>query len=302
MAKTLVTHNGVFHADDVFAAAAFLMANNQNNEWQVVRSRDESVIEKADAVIDVGGVYDIAQLRFDHHQMGGAGERENSISYASFGLVWNIYGEMICGDKKVADEIEKKIVLSIDAHDNGITLNKNVYEDVHTYEISDLVSDFNITWKEESGTDDGGDKLRYDGFMYLVNVAQKLIQRMITKIKDKYEARGFVVDAYNNSEDKRIVIMDRFYPWQDVLIGLPEPIFVIFPNQNQDIWTIKTVPKEKNSFESRQLFPESWAGLRDNECASATGVGTAYFVHNARFIALTKTKEDTIALAKQALE
>ncbi len=297
--KTLVTHNGTFHADDVFAVATFLMANNQNNDWQVVRSRDESIIEKADAVIDVGGLHDIAHLRFDHHQKGGAGNRDNTIPYASFGLVWNIFGEMICGDKKIVDEIEKKIVVSVDAHDNGTTLTQNNYEDVYEYCISDFVSDFNITWKEES--EDGGDKLRYDAFMYLVSIATKLIQRMIIKIKDKYEASEFVVDAYNRAEDKRIIIMDRFYPWQDVLIGLSEPIFVIFPNPVGDAWTVKTIPKEKNSFESRQLFPESWAGLRDIECASATAVQSAYFVHNARFIALTKTKEDAIVLANKAL-
>lgn len=300
--KTLVTHSGTFHADDVFAVATFLMANNAGDDWQVVRSRDENVIEKADAVIDVGGVYDIERLRFDHHQKGGAGDRENTIQYASFGLVWNIFGEMICGEKSIKEEVEKKIVLSIDAHDNGTILNKNVFGDVYAYEISDLVSDFNITWKEESGTDDGGEKLRYDAFMYLVDIATKLIQRLITRIKDKYEARGFVIDAYNKSEDKRIVVMDRFYPWHDALIGLAEPLFVIFPNSNGDVWTIKTVPKEKNSFESRQLFPEIWAGLRDGECVSVTGVESAYFVHNARFIALTKTKEDAIVLANRALK
>jgi uncharacterized UPF0160 family protein len=300
--KTLVTHNGTFHADDVFAVATFLLANNQNNDWQVVRSRDESVIEKADAAIDVGGVYDIARLRFDHHQKGGAGNRDNKILYASFGLVWNIFGEMICGGKKIADEIEKKIVVSVDARDNGIDLSKNIYEDVPAYEISDMVSDFNITWKEESGTEDGGDKLRYDAFIYLVSVATKLIQRMIIRVNDKYEAREFVVSAYNESEDKRVIVMDRFYPWQDVLIDLPEPLFVIFPNSKNDAWTVKTIPKDKSSFESKLLFPESWAGLRDGECALATTVQSAYFVHNARFIACTKTKEDAIALAGLALK
>lgn len=298
--KTLVTHNGTFHADDVFAVATFLMANNEGNEWVVVRSRDEEIIKKADAVIDVGGVYDIGALRFDHHQKSGAGERVNQIPYASFGLVWNIFGEMICDNKKISEDIERKIVLSVDAHDNGTALTENKFENIFIYSVSDLVSDFNITWKEESESGDG-DKLRYDAFMYLVSIATKLIQRMITRSEDKYEARGFVMDAYNKSEDKRIVIMDRFYPWQDVLIDLPEPLFVIFPNPTQDAWTIKTVPKEKNSFESRKLFPESWAGLRDDECVAATGVETALFVHNARFIAGTKTIEDAISLVKKAL-
>ena len=43
-------------------------------------------MDSADIVIDVGGQYDPDAGRFDHHQRGGAGERENGIPYSSFGL------------------------------------------------------------------------------------------------------------------------------------------------------------------------------------------------------------------------
>ncbi len=300
--KTLVTHNGTFHADDVFAVATFLLANNINNEWQVVRSRDEEVVKSADAVIDVGGIYDIATLRFDHHQIGGAGVRPSGVPYASFGLVWNIFGEMITGDKSIKEEVEKKLVLSIDANDNGVTLSTNNIEDASAYEISTFVQDFNITWKEESSEGDNGDKLRMENFMYLVDIATKLILRIITRTRDKYEAKSFVVDAYNKAVDKRVVVLDGFYPWQDVLINLSEPLFVIFPNTTNNTWTLKTVPKEKNSFESRKLLPESWAGLRDSECEKVTGVPDAFFCHTARFISCAKTKEGALALANKAIE
>ncbi len=298
--KTLVTHNGTFHADDVFAVATFLLANNIDNEWQVIRSRDEDIIKKADAVIDVGGIYDIATLRFDHHQVGGAGTRANGIPYASFGLVWNVFGDMITMDKWIKDEIENKLVLSIDANDNGIKLSKNNIDDVFTYEVSSLVADFNITWKEEM-TNDNGDNLRYENFMYLVGVATKLIERMITRARDKSEAKRFVVDAYSNATDKRLVILDRFYPWQDILINLPEPLFVVAPNTSNGTWSLKTIGKEKGTFESRKLLPESWAGLRDEELVKVTGVSDTLFCHNARFLAVAKSKEGILALAKLAL-
>ncbi|MES2409228.1 MAG: MYG1 family protein [Patescibacteria group bacterium] len=298
--KTLVTHNGTFHADDVFAVAAFLLANNIDNEWQVVRSRDEEVIKKADAVIDVGGIHDIATLRFDHHQVGGAGIRANGVSYASFGLVWSVFGDMITMDSWIKEEIEHKLVLSVDANDNGIKLFKNNFPDIYAYEISTLVADFNITWKEESTSTDGGEKLRYDNFMYLVGIATKLIQRLITRARDKFEAKGFVIDAYNKATDKRVVVMDGYYPWQDFILGMPEPLFIIFPNGEN--WSIKTVSKEKGSFESRKLLPQSWAGLRDAELAKVTGVADAFFCHNARFMANAKSKEGVLALAKIALE
>lgn len=297
--KTLVTHNGTFHADDIFAVAAFLLANNVDNEWQVMRSRDEETIKKADAVIDVGGVYDIATLRFDHHQVGGAGVRQNGVPYASFGLVWNVFGDMITLDKHTKDEIENKLVLSVDANDNGMKLSKNNIPDVFAYEISTLVSDFNTTWKEKSKTEDDGEKIQYDNFMYLVGIATKLIQRLITKSKDKHEAKGFVIEAYNNATDKRLVVLDKFYPWQDVVMGLPEPLFVVYPNG--DKWTLKTVNKENGTFESRKDLPESWAGKRDDELVAITGVADASFCHNARFIATAKSKDGILALAELAL-
>jgi uncharacterized UPF0160 family protein len=299
MSKILVTHNGTFHADDVFAVAAFLMANNQNKEWQVVRSRNEEVVKNADAVIDVGGEYDIGRLRFDHHQIGGAGIRENTIPYASFGLVWNIYGEMITGDKRVKDDVEKKLIIPVDANDSGVEITKSIIDDIYPYNISNLVEDYNITWKDEANSSDRGESLRYEAFMKLVGIATELLENIIRRSKHKHEAKALVIDAYNNATDKRLIVMDNFYPWQDILIGFPEPVFVVFPGQ--DGWTLRTVPKEKNSFDSRKLLPESWAGKREGEIAEAIGIPDALFCHTARFIATAKTKEAILKMAEIAL-
>src|SRR5437764_1161911 len=92
---TIVAHNGNFHADDVFAVATVLLVLERSDfpAWRqaipkIIRTRDPKTIEKADFVVDVGGVYDAENNRFDHHQAGGAGTRANGIPYASFGLVW----------------------------------------------------------------------------------------------------------------------------------------------------------------------------------------------------------------------
>ena len=88
--KTVVTHSGNFHGDDVFAVAAFQLLLGVD-EVQVIRTRDDATIEKGDYVVDVGGVYDHEQNRYDHHQPG-APVRENGIPYAAFGLMWKHYG------------------------------------------------------------------------------------------------------------------------------------------------------------------------------------------------------------------
>lgn len=36
---------------------------------EVIRSRDPELWKTCDALVDVGGVYDVDKLRFDHHQV-----------------------------------------------------------------------------------------------------------------------------------------------------------------------------------------------------------------------------------------
>ena len=102
--KTIVTHSGNFHADDVFSIAAL---KNIFPTFTLIRTRNLDVIAKADLVIDVGGEYDPEAGRFDHHQRGGAGARDNGIPYSSFGLIWKKYGLELChGSQELADALD----------------------------------------------------------------------------------------------------------------------------------------------------------------------------------------------------
>jgi len=80
---TIATHDGNFHADDVFSIAALKAVFPT---FTLIRTRDLTLIAKADIVIDVGGEHNEDTGRFDHHQRGGAGARENGIPFSSFGL------------------------------------------------------------------------------------------------------------------------------------------------------------------------------------------------------------------------
>jgi uncharacterized UPF0160 family protein len=124
--------------------------------------------------------------------------------------------------------------------------------------------------------------------------------RKIKKEQDNLDAENFVIDAYNKAEDKRIIILDNDYPWGETLMNYPEPLFVVLPKFN--MWRVGTVSKEKNSFENRKSLPLAWAGFRDEELAKITGVADAVFCHNARFLAVAKSKDGAIALAKKARE
>src|SRR6185369_12848851 len=136
------------HPDDVFAVATLKLLLENDQELTIIRTRDVEKISAADYVVDVGGEYDPARNRFDHHQTSGAGKRENTIPYASFGLVWKKFGEQVCGSKEIADKIEEKLVLTIDADDNGLIFSEPKIKDLYSYDIPSFFYSLNPTWKE----------------------------------------------------------------------------------------------------------------------------------------------------------
>lgn len=139
--QVIATHNGNFHADDVFTVAAL---KQLFTSAKIIRTRDLDVIAQADLVLDVGGVYDADTGRFDHHQRGGAGARENGIPFSSFGLMWQKYGLKLCsGDQEVADSVDKNLVSAIDAIDCG-----HVDGPLTGVSLSQTISMFNPTWEE----------------------------------------------------------------------------------------------------------------------------------------------------------
>ena len=68
--KKIITHDGLFHADEVFAIALLL---ETRYEVPIHRTRDKSAMDTflrdPDVfVLDVGGEYDVVYHNFDHHQ------------------------------------------------------------------------------------------------------------------------------------------------------------------------------------------------------------------------------------------
>ena len=57
MVKRIVTHSGTFHCDE--SLACFLLKQTEEfKDAEIIRTRDPSVIETADIVVDVGAIYD----------------------------------------------------------------------------------------------------------------------------------------------------------------------------------------------------------------------------------------------------
>jgi len=284
----IVTHNENFHTDDVFSAAIFDIL--LKGKLKLVRTREEEIIEKADFVFDVGGIYD-GNTRFDHHQREGAGQRENNVPYASVGLVWKKFGEKICGDKVIADYVDKKLIQYIDAQDNGFEIFQ-VTNDFLPYSISDIITSLYPPWDEARNFD--------RKFFEAKNLAKKILLREIQLAYSKIKSEEKIKEAYKDATDKRIVILDRYYPWKDFITQFPEPLFVIYPKK--DNWCVAAVKKSKLTLELRKSFPESWGGKTDRELVEVSGIADALFCHRGLFLAVAGSKEGALALAKKAIE
>lgn len=284
-------HDGKFHADDLFACAALRLY--LKGDVTVVRTRDPKIIEFAEYVADVGGINDPGQKRFDHHQHGGAGVRDNGIPYASFGLVWRKYGDELCGSAQIAARVDAKLVAPIDADDNGFSLVQSTHT-IAPYGLPSVLYTLRPTWKEDP-------KMYDTSFMELLPLAEKIISREIVIARDALAAHEIVEQAFEHALDKRCVELDAPYPFKETLCAHTEPLYIVSPRTGDSKWKVECVPKNPFGFENRKSFPEAWAGLRDHDFARVTGVPDAVFCHNGRFLAVANTKEGAWALAKLAL-
>jgi len=291
--KIVAVHDGNFHPDDVFAVAALSILNNGN--IKVKRTREESEISKADYVADVGHKYDPERNRFDHHQEGGAGFRNEKISYSAFGLVWQIYGEKICGSKKVADILDKKIVAVIDVDDDGLNVCQESLPGISPFMLVDVIYSMRPTWKE---ADLNINKI----FLEAVAWAEEILLREIKITKDNIEAEGLVAEIYKNTQDKRVIVFDKNYLPKTLLYKYPEPLFVVYLDRSREMWRVTTIEKKENTYECRKNFPEAWWGKKDTELAKISGVADAIFCRNKGIFAGVKSKEGALKLAELALK
>lgn len=288
----IVTHSGTFHADELLAVAALELYFNGSIVYEVVRSRDPLVWKTADFLIDVGGEYDPTANKFDHHQKGGSGKRENGVPYSAFGLIWKHFGEKICGDVSVADAVDRRLVQPIDLADNGIDVYRPT-NGIHPYLLHHIVVAFRPTWKEGENYD--------TRFAELVAFMKRILEREIAVERDNQEGKRIVEQIYRETKEKRIILIDGQYPWYEVLAKYPEPLFVVKPKHQSTHWEVECVRDDISSFVNRKDLPEAWAGQTDGALARQTGVPDAVFCHNGRYVAVARTKEGALRLAELAL-
>jgi len=293
--KKLVTHNGSFHTDDIFACATLaLWLEKSGKGMKVYRTRDEKIIKEGDYVFDVGGVYDPEKNLFDHHQAGGAGKRENGIEYSSFGLVWKKFGMDLCdGGEEVFQIIDDKLVAPIDAFDNGFDLVENIHK-TSPYFIQHFFFAMRPALHETKADN-------YKMFLESVQIAKKVLEREMIHTKDAIVSEKIIEEVYKKTEDKRILVLNEHFHDEEILSKFQGTLFVVYPRPSDNLWGIRAVRDDFKSFKNRRDFPKEWAGLRNGDLQKITGVSDAFFCHKGLFLAVTGSKESAIKLAELAL-
>jgi uncharacterized UPF0160 family protein len=289
----VATHDGSFHADEVFAVAAL---GRLGEPVEVVRTRDRDAVAEADVRVDVGFLHDASTGDFDHHQRGFDRTRDNGVRYASFGLVWDEFGSRVCdGDQEVADAVDETLVQSVDANDTGQQLTQSLIDGVRPMTVNGIIGGFNARWDESLTPEQ--ERGRFDA---AVALARDILAREVATAASGRRSQRIVREAIAAAPDPRVIELPVNSPWKQALVPeAPDAQFVIYPKRHG--YGLEAVPRELGSFENRRDLPEAWGGLEGADLVAATGVEDAVFCHAKRFLVVARSRAGIGRLAKLAL-
>jgi uncharacterized UPF0160 family protein len=288
-----VTHDGSFHADEVFAIAALGLLGDP---IKVLRTRDRDALAQADLRVDVGFRDDASTRDFDHHQRGFDRARENGVRYASFGLVWREFGARACGgDQDVADAVDETLVQPMDADDTGQQLTQSLIDGVSPMTVNAIIGGFNARWDEALTPEE--ERERFDA---AVALAQGILTREVASAASGLRSQRIVREAITAAPDPRVVELPVNAPWKQVLVPeAADALFVIYPKRQG--FGLEAVPRELGSFKNRRDLPAAWGGLEGADLVAATGIEDAVFCHAKRFLVVARSRTGIERLAELAL-
>lgn len=314
-----LTHSGNFHLDETlgYVILHYALAPGGDLRGRVLgegtpdrlgfeRTRSPERIRAADIVFDVGGVYDPAKGRYDHH-MKDKPLREDGTPFSAAGLLWKDYGiaaiRNILGtpvEDSVAEAIwqavDRSMVLPIDQDDNGVVK-------LEKLSLADIVAACRPTW--DAAELYGAQEARARETLGFANAAVAVASHLVNtvdRVRASLKATDRVLAAYEAAQDKRILVMDTGMPTEKVIFEHDLPVVYVVSPAGSGRWNVKAVPPVRGDFGQRVSLPEAWRGLEGEALASVSGVPDAVFAHPARFICGAGSREGALKMARLALE
>ena len=267
-----ITHNGVFHADDIFA---FAFLRTINPGIGLIRTSDQEILDKYKDNKEAC-IFDIGGGEFDHHTKNSYENRRNAktgeeyyppIPYSSFGKVVRSYHDYLMTDQEYM-QFDSYLCQQIDYQDSfGHMLNYD-----YMNPIAGLLNLFNPNWDE-----DGSFQNRFNAFMKCAEFAELIIKRQIKKIKSNNKADDMITSALENVQNKEetVLILDKYCNVSKKLIRSPIE-WIVFPSVRggYQLLSIKNLNNRNKS-----LIPEEYHETIKEKAKSCT------FIHKNGFTA-----------------
>lgn len=307
--KTVVTHNGLFHADETFGTA-FLSLLLGSEEVRVVRSRNSQEIEDAYVALDVGGVYDNAKLRYDHHQREFTEVHEGtSVKLAACGLIWRYFGSIVITKlhpeldveqvQTLWQSVDETICRPVDMQDNGQCTFKTDGAEAQALTITMMVSSFNQQDIYSPAQD--------EAFMRVVEILKEYILNFLRAGANKLQLLKEAEETVKAQLGSRVLVLDKFLPYRETVLKANAEEggqfdLVTYPAKGQ--WNIQTIPVDdtpENFYSQRVSLPQRLWGLTGPDASKESLGGSALvFCHKTGFLAAVKA--DTAEAARKAAE
>lgn len=263
--NTIVVHDGVFHADEVFGVAYMQLMRDHLSliPLKVIRTHrvGEYMTEENGYI-----VADIGKTRFDHHFPENVKKtRSNGVPYAAFGLLVKEFHEGFLSSFEY-ELFDKKFIEPIDYNDNNGGGNQLAF----------AISVFNKTW------DNNDPNAQTVNFFEAVKFATVLLKRVIKTIKALSKAKKIALYSFPDGDT---IYLDEYAPITEFLVD-SEVMFVGSPSMRGGYQIISIKDSTGNN---KKLFPERFRGYNpDGNTSNEYGMT---FCHSSGFIASFIDKE-----------
>ena len=315
--KLLVTHGGVFHADDVFSTALIYLCkvNKIYTDKNVLDPRTGSyVIDIIDNAYKYG-TYDPIVRRYDSdipldktvpvvvrtnsirdaesypeltliydiggglfdHHQANAKLRPDGMKYCAFGLLFSKFGDCLIPDEGVRESFYSRYVAPIDDTDNGVGPNP----------LSSAISAFMPNWNEDNDPESVN-----KAFADAVLIAVRILSRMILKANATYQATEILESSPTIETDGgKILILREYVPYNTWAFEKGFSAAVYPSNRGGYNCCVISDPKAGNICK----FPVDWRGISDeNYLKEISGIDGITFCHASGFLIATKTQLSAI--------
>jgi len=336
--KTVGTHSGTFHADEVVGAMLLTNFTHEFRNAQIVRSRDPKVLNDLDLILDVGDEYDPKRHRYDHHQKGFMDVVPGfNTKLSSSGLIYKHFGTEILvnavdhlfGEGKVLNpEYRVELTLDdsrllftrmytdffeyLDAVDNGISVLppevKPRYKNMTNHLVGRIGRLNNVDFRLEQPTKD-------EQFRRAIEMAKK---DFLEDVEYLYIDMFLGVPVVEKAIQKRfevhpsgkIILLEKNCTWKSAVSKMEtkygiegELLFVVFLDSSSGTYRVQSIGSNPfgQGFETRRFLKEVFRGIREEALQVVSGVPDAIFVHNTGFIGGAHSVQGAIKLAELSL-